>query len=84
VLGGKGEVIATLRDGDCFGEVAILLSEPRIATVRAKTVCDLFVLERSEFSRVLRDHQQFAATIKEIARERYNRAVPAEQLLAPG
>ncbi|MBI1917192.1 MAG: glucose-6-phosphate dehydrogenase [Planctomycetes bacterium] len=83
VLDGNGQVKATLHEGDCFGEVALLLSEPRIATVRAKTACDLFVLEKGDFSRILRDHQQFAETIKQIARERYNRAVAPEQLMAP-
>src|SRR5262249_23833053 len=46
VLDGAGRVIAAMREGDCFGEVALLLSEPRTATVRARTLCDLFVLEK--------------------------------------
>jgi glucose-6-phosphate 1-dehydrogenase len=83
VLDGGGRVLATLREGDCFGEMALLLSEPRNATVRAKTLCDLFVLEKADFCRILRDHQQFAHAIKEVARARYNKTVAAEQLLAP-
>ncbi|MCI0456854.1 MAG: cyclic nucleotide-binding domain-containing protein, partial [Gemmataceae bacterium] len=83
VLDGSGQVKAAVREGDCFGEVALLLAEPRIATVRAKTACDLFVLEKADFSRILRDHQQFAHALKEIARERYDRAVAAENLMAP-
>ena len=82
VLGDSGKVKATLREGDCFGEVALLLSEPRTATVRAKTTCDLFVLDKVPFSRILRDHHQFAERIERIARERYNRPVDAEQLMA--
>jgi glucose-6-phosphate 1-dehydrogenase len=82
VLDGGGNVLATLRDGDCFGEVAILLSEPRNATVRAKTPCDLFVLDKSDFSRILQDHLQFAQAIKQIALERYNKTVGMEQLVA--
>jgi glucose-6-phosphate 1-dehydrogenase len=76
------KVVATLREGDCFGEVALLLSEPRTATVRAKTPCNLFVLGRADFSRILRDHQQFAQAIEKIARERYNRAVSTEHLIS--
>ncbi len=82
VLDGAGKVLATLRDGDCFGEVALLLSEPRTATVRAKTACDLFVLDKSDFSRILQDHLQFAQAIKQIALERYNKTVGMEQLVA--
>jgi glucose-6-phosphate 1-dehydrogenase len=83
VLDNSGNVKAVMRDGDCFGEVALLLSEPRTATVRARTLCDLFVLGRADFSRILRDHQQFAQAIEAIARERYLKAVSAEQLISP-
>jgi glucose-6-phosphate 1-dehydrogenase len=81
VVDSKGHVQATLREGNCFGEVALLLSEPRNATVRSRTQCDLLVLEKTAFCRILRDHQQFAGAIKEIALDRYNKAVTAEQLL---
>ena len=81
-LDGGGRQQAVLRDGDCFGEVA-LYSEPRTATVRAKTECDLFVLEKAEFGRIMRDHQQFAEAVKQIAMERYNRSVAAEHLISP-
>jgi glucose-6-phosphate 1-dehydrogenase len=81
VVDKSGKVVATLREGDCFGEVALLLSEPRTATVRAKTQCDLFILDKTDFSRILRDHHQFAQAIKEIAHERYNKAVPTHQLM---
>jgi glucose-6-phosphate 1-dehydrogenase len=82
VLDSRGQVQVTLREGDCFGEVALLLAEPRTATVRAKTACDLFVLGRADFGRILREHPQFAHKIETIARERYHKAVAAEQLLA--
>jgi glucose-6-phosphate 1-dehydrogenase len=83
VLDASGQVKATLREGDCFGEVALLLSEPRTATVRAKTSCDLFVLDKADFSRILRDDPQFAEAIKAIATERYNKTVGVEHLTSP-
>ena len=82
VLDGAGQVKATLRDGDIFGEIALLLSEARIATVRARTSCDLFVLEKADFCRILREQPQFAHGITEVARERYKKSVDTEQLLA--
>lgn len=82
VVDEQGHVKATLREGDCFGEIALLLSEPRTATVRARSLSDLFVLEKADFSRILRDHLQFAQTIKQVAQERYQRNVAAEQLTA--
>ena len=81
VLDGQGQVIRTQREGDIFGEVALLLSEPRTATVRARTRCDLFVLDQGDFRRILRDHQQFAVAIQKIAQARYSRSLAVEQLL---
>jgi glucose-6-phosphate 1-dehydrogenase len=81
VLDRAGNVKATLRDGDCFGEIALVLSEPRTATVRAKTLCDLFVLDKEDFRRILQDHLQFAQAIKEIAQDRYNKTVAMESLM---
>ena len=83
VIDGSGQVRATLHEGDCFGEVALLLSEPRTATVRAKTLCNLFVLDKSDFSRILREHQQFAQAIELVARDRYNKTLAPEQLVSP-
>ena len=83
VLDGAGKLVALLHAGDCFGELALLLSESRTATVRAKTQCDLFVLDRTDFRRILHDHHQFAEAISRMAKERYNKAIASETLLAP-
>jgi len=82
VLDDKGTVLKTLKDGDFFGEVGILMSMPRNATIRAKTLCDLFVLQKSDFGRILKDHPQFADNIKKIAKERYDLAVSSDELMA--
>jgi glucose-6-phosphate 1-dehydrogenase len=82
VVDDAGKVLATLREGNCFGELALLFSEPRTATVRAKTECDLFTLGRTDFLRILRDHPQFANTIIAIAKERYNRIVSEAHLIS--
>ncbi|QDV32310.1 glucose-6-phosphate dehydrogenase [Tautonia plasticadhaerens] len=82
VIDGEGEVLATLREGACFGEVALLLSEHRTATVRARTSCDLFVLDRADFRRILRDHPQFCEAITRIAHERYDTKIDASALAA--
>jgi len=82
VLDDSGQVVKTLKDGDIFGEIAILLSTPRTANVRAKTSCDLFVLDKADFNRILHDHQQFAESVARIAKERYNVNVNAKQLTA--
>lgn len=82
VLDAEENVVETLKDGDFFGEIGILTSVRRTATVRAKTPCDLFVLDKSAFSRVLQDHPQFADEITQIAKQRYHLAVSQAELMA--
>ena len=74
-------VVKTLKDGDVVGEIAMLIHTPRTATVRAKTNCDLMALDKASFSRILRDHPQFADSITRVAKERYNLEILLETLL---
>ncbi len=83
VLDGQGKVVAMMKDGGFFGEIGVLLSQPRTATVRAKTLCDLFVLEKADFSRILREQPQFADKVMKVAKERYNLVLAAEHLMKP-
>ena len=64
---------------DFFGEASLLTSAPRNDTVRSKSYCDFFALDKSDFKRVLRDHPQFLESMMKIARTRYN--VSAEEVL---
>jgi CRP-like cAMP-binding protein len=57
------------------------MSIPRTATVKTKTLCDLFVLHRSDFLHILKDHPQFAETLTKVARERYEVVVRRDDLL---
>ena len=81
VIDSNGQVVQTLRDGDFFGEISLLISTPRTATVSARTPCDLFVLGKTDFNRILRDHPQFAETMMKVAKERYSLAVSSDQLM---
>ncbi len=83
VLDDVGNVIKVLKDGDIFGEMGLLMSTPRTANVRARTSCDLFVLDKADFSRILRDSPQFAQAVQQVARERYNVNVQTNALITP-
>jgi glucose-6-phosphate 1-dehydrogenase len=83
VLDEKGQAIKVLSDGDIFGEMGVLLSRPRSADIRAKTSCDLFVLDKSDFSRILRDNPAFANAVQQVAKERYSVNVATSALIAP-
>lgn len=41
-----------LNVGSGFGELALLYSAPRAATVRAETACELWVMERSVYAAI--------------------------------
>ncbi len=69
-------VIATLRDGDFFGEMALLASRPRANTVVAVDYCNLYTLEREKFDQVLDDFPEFAAEVRRVAERRRNEAAP--------
>ncbi len=44
---GALQVVATLGAGECFGVMSLLTGERRSATVRAKSVCTVFEIEKS-------------------------------------
>jgi glucose-6-phosphate 1-dehydrogenase len=66
-----GKVLSTRGEGDAFGELALLRHQPRSASVRALTPCDLIVLSKTDFDRVLHDHPTFAATLRAEVERRY-------------
>jgi CRP/FNR family cyclic AMP-dependent transcriptional regulator len=51
--GGKDVVLARLKAGDIFGEMALLTDEPRAASVRAVEETSLIILERALFEQKL-------------------------------
>jgi len=70
VLSKEGERLAILGPGSFFGELALLTSKPRSATVRAISYCDLFALKHEDFESAIKRYPDFAAHVHEIARQR--------------
>ena len=52
--------IATLHEGEFFGEMSLLLGTPRTATVRTLEDSVLFVVNRTDLQKLLEGHQQLA------------------------
>lgn len=67
------QVYANLKDGDFFGEIALLLQQPRNATIRATDYCDLYSLNKESFDTVIHHYPDFEKNIKEMAQERMNK-----------
>ncbi len=74
VLSKDGQhVYATIKEGGFFGEIALLLKQPRNATIRAVGYCDLYSLDKSSFDKVISDYPDFEKHIQKMALERMNK-----------
>lgn len=74
VIDENGRAVNTLDEGNFFGEVSLFLVQPRNASIRAVTLCDLFVLEKSDFNRILSDHPQIVEYLRKVLQTRYPQA----------
>jgi CRP-like cAMP-binding protein len=69
--------IATLNPGDCFGEMALLGSGRRTASVTTTTPTTVYVMFGTEFRRLEQSHPEVVAQIKALMRERLIRQAGA-------
>ncbi len=70
VLSGEGKLLTTLKDGDHFGEIALLRSVPRTATVRTTADCLVLALSRDVFLSALHADLTLSARVEQIAATR--------------
>lgn len=66
----ESAVYATLTEGHFFGEIALLLSTPRTATIKAREYCDLYSLDKATFDQILGKYPDFAAHVRDLAEQR--------------
>src|SRR3954452_4221194 len=59
----NGAELATFNAGDHFGEMALVRSQPRSATVRSAGNSELMVIRRTEFFEILRKEHQLAVKL---------------------
>jgi len=67
---GRLAVIATLNDGDIFGEMSLLLDAPRSATVRALVDCRLLRVERQHIAALLDQDPTLVESLAQIVAHR--------------
>jgi len=65
-----GATIATRQEGDFVGEIALLTSARRTATVRAATPVRCLILMRGDFRRVLDENRNIERKVMEALAER--------------
>ncbi|MFM8983367.1 MAG: ion transporter [Spartobacteria bacterium] len=63
-------IFATLTEGNYFGEIALLMSQPRNASIRAVDYVDLYLLERDTLETILNKFPDFQTHIHDLAAKR--------------
>jgi len=76
-------VYATLSEGSFFGEIALLFSSERTASVRAASYCDLYTLDKFTFDTVLAKFPEIARQVHVMAEERRQKAVGEKRAESP-
>jgi CRP-like cAMP-binding protein len=62
--------VAELRADQYFGEMALISNEPRSATVMAEGLTELFVLQKSDFEKILMKNSAIAEKVKQAYEQR--------------
>jgi len=70
---GKDIVLNVFREGEVFGEIALLDGRPRTADASAMSDCELIVIERRDFVPFLQDHPDVTLKFIEILCSRLRR-----------
>ncbi len=65
-----GKLLATRQDGEFFGEIALITTTRRTATVTAKTPLRCFILTRGDFRRVLDESRSVERKVMQALAER--------------
>lgn len=68
--GDSDQHVASLKTGDCAGEMSLLTGEPRSATVRAKVDCDLLEIRKEDLQPILQENQNLVDRLGELLAER--------------
>jgi small-conductance mechanosensitive channel len=67
---GTGVKVGVMRQGDCFGEIALLTGEPRSATVRAENDCEVLEIGKPIMAEVLRESPECLTALSDLLAKR--------------
>ena len=62
--------VATLKEGQFFGEIALLEETTRMADVKSKAYCDLYTLNKSDFVQIVDKYPALGEKFRSIYRDR--------------
>jgi len=69
--------LATMGEGDFFGEGSLITGKPRTATITALTDCELLCLSRSALDEIARTHPRVRQVMREFYEQRAKNTVQA-------
>lgn len=75
-----GSSVATLHEGQCFGEQALLEHTTRNANVRAQTYCDLYKLGKENFLKIIERHPELHNNLSSVLRKRESDLHPSKKI----
>jgi hypothetical protein len=67
---GKEQPVATLTDGEYFGDLSLLLKEKRTARVHSLSFTEVFRLELADFHRIKQSYPEFTTVMKKMSSEK--------------
>lgn len=83
ILGDDGHVLARIGEGELFGEIALLDSLPRTASVRAVTDCRLVRIDRAQINELLRQTDPIIRHLLTLLLIRFRDRVHAAEVSLP-
>lgn len=66
----SGERVATLHDGQIFGEIALLKETTRTAHIQSQTYCDLYKLTKKSFNEIIKRYPVLLSNIEGTTKRR--------------
>lgn len=66
----SGERVATLHDGQIFGEIALLKETTRTANIQSQTYCDLYKLTKKSFNEIVQRYPVLLSNIEGTTKRR--------------
>ena len=67
------KLLATLQEGDYFGEIALFKEIPRTATVKAESYCDIYSLTKKTLDVAFQKYPSIAEVVRAKAEQRHER-----------
>ncbi|MBT3585383.1 MAG: cyclic nucleotide-binding domain-containing protein [Halobacteriovoraceae bacterium] len=65
-----GNIVASLHEGQFFGEAALLKQTTRNANVRAQTYCDLYKLKKEDFLHIIEKYPELLESMQKVTKKR--------------